>query len=194
MTEAEMQATLADDAAPNVPQRLPGHAGSKPRLSTVDARERRALMSAALSNGISRDAILQQFSNKYKMSDHSIGVLMADVRAMWDDEDAEAARYEKGAAKRRLNGHIREAVKDRKWTAVANLEKTLSDIQGTSINEEEKPADVDARLSEAVLAVLGAADTKDVRIMIERQRAYIELGSQDGTAKVLPEVIEAEGV
>ena len=189
MTEAELQRTLADDSAPNVPQVLPGHQGSVERVPVEQARERRALMTAALANGISRDAIVQQFENKYGMNPDSVGALMADVRAMWDDEDAEAARYAKGAARRRITGHIREASKDRKFTAVANLEKVLADVEGTNVNDDELPADLNSRLSDAVLHILGAAETKDVRIMIESQRMFIELGERDGTvveAKVLP--------
>ena len=189
MTDAELQEVLDDDSEANVPQRLPGHQGSVPRLSPIETRERRALMTAALANGIARDAIIFQFTNKYSMSERAVGDLMAEVRAMWDDEDAESARYARGAARRRIGGHLREASKDRKWTAVANLEKVLAEIEGTNVTDEEKPVDVDARLSEAILAVLGATDTKDVRIMIERQRTFIELGGRNGTvveAKVLP--------
>lgn len=180
-TQAEAEAVLADlDARgePNVPQRLPakGTGGTQSYVSTTDARERRRLMSVALAQGIPMDSIYEQFSVTYGMSEGATKRLVTEVRAAWDDEDSEDLRYAKHAARRRLRQQIREAAKDRKWTAVANLEKVLCSVEGTHREEDETPTDIDARLSDALLHELKLKDTKEVRIMIERQRMFVEIG------------------
>ena len=182
MTEAELQA-LDDPEAPNLPEAMPGHQGSK-LVPEAERRQRREAMTAMLAQGVSRDAIFTTFMARFNMTEAAVKQLMTDVRAMWDDEDAEAARYAKGAARRRLHRHIQEAAKDRKWTAVANLEGVLADVEGTNVKDEDLPVDVDARLSEALLAVLNATDTKEVRVMIERERMLIELGPEAGAGQL----------
>lgn len=182
MTEAEL-AELDDPAAPNVPARMPGHQGPQ-AIVTVDVqRDRRAAMSSLMSQGVSTDGLLSAFSSNFGMTESATRALITEVRAMWDDDDAEAARYARGAAKRRLHRHIQSASKDRKWTAVANLEGVLASVEGTDVQEEDKPIDTNARLTEALLGLLGETDTKDVRIMIEKERMYIELSGRDGTVQ-----------
>jgi hypothetical protein len=72
-------------------------------------------------------------------------------------------------------------------------------VAGTDIHEDDTPVDIDSRLSEAILLVLGETNTKDIRIMIEKERTFIELSQGDGlpdaVAKPLPgETIVVEGV
>lgn len=184
MTEAEL-AELDEPDEPNLPEALPGAGmtGTLAPVSLEKQRERRALMSGMLAQGAGRDAITAAFGKKFGMTDEAVRVLIDEVRAMWDDEDADHARYARSAARRRLHQSIREANKDRKFTAVANLEKVLADVEGTNVNEEDQPIDVDSRLSDALLHMLQQEDTKGVRLIIERERAIIELGGPDGTSR-----------
>lgn len=182
MTEAEL-AKLDDPDAPNVPARMPEGHGPRDVVPVEQQRERRAVTSGMLAQGAGADAIVTALGSKYAMSPRQAQDLVTEVRAMWDDEDAEAARYARGAARRRLMQSIREANKDRKFTAVANLEKVLADVEGTNAKEEEQPIDVDSRLTEAVLHQLQLEDTKGLRIIIESQRSIIELGARDGTVQ-----------
>ncbi len=178
-----MQA-LDDPDAANLPEKLPGLPGSIEPVTVVEQRDRRTDMSILLASGVSTDHVMAAFAKKFQMSEQSIRNLMTEVRAMWDDDDADHARYERTGQKRRLLGHIRGAVADKKWTAVANLESAYSDVAGTNVHEDEKPVDVDKRLSDALLAVLNQKDTKDVRILIERERMFVELGQCDGTEAI----------
>ena len=153
-------------------------------------------MSAALVAGVPMETIVAEFQTKYGLSLDGVKHLVSEVRAMWTEEDADAARYAKNTARRRYLGHIREAAKDRKWTAVANLEAGLAAVEGTTKVEDETPTDINQRLEDAILHQLGQEGTKGVRMLIQRERAFIELGEHDGTPLQLPEktevVVEAE--
>ncbi len=192
MTEAEL-AKLDDSSAPNVPAKLPGHPGPNTSVSVAEQRERRSIMSGMLSQGVDKEDIQLAFAQKFGMTDVAIRNLTKEVRGMWEDDDAESLRYAKSGARRRILRSIREANKDRKYTAVANLEKTLADIEGTNVVPEEKPLEVDSRLNDAVLAMLGASDSRSLRILVESERArmLIEVGER-GEAPGVP--VLAEGV
>ena len=193
MTEAEL-AELDDPDAPNLPARLPGHQGPQSLVLVAEQRARRSAMSSAFQQGAGAETILATFASKFSMTEDATRKLMAEVRAMWDDDDAEGARYEKASQKRRLLGHIGKASKAGKWTAVGNLEKVYADVVGTNIHEDDKPVDMDTRLSDAVLTELGAMDTKEVRILIQTERIFIELGQRDGTLATRPKLKPGETV
>ncbi len=183
-TDEQVAQMLEDaDGEANVPQKLRGggHSGPIANVGPVEARQRRRLMSAALVAGVAMETIAAQFMDTYGMSIDSVKHLVSEVRAMWTDEDADAARYAKNTARRRYHGHIREASKDRKWTAVANLEAGLAAIEGTTAVEDEAPTDINARLEDAILHQLQQEGTKGVRMLIQRERMFIELGEHDGT-------------
>lgn len=180
MTDAEL-AELDDPDAPNVPAVLPGHQGPQAIVPVTEQRARRQAMSNALQQSPGTDVIIAHFAKTFGMTEAATRNLMVEVRAIWDDDDAEGLRYEKSAQKRRLLGHIAKAVKAGKYTAVANLEGTYASVAGTDIHEDDKPVDVDARLTDALLAQLGMMDTASVRVMIQTERTFIELGARDGT-------------
>ena len=193
MNGAEL-AELDDPDAPNLPERLPGHQGPQSLVLVAEQRARRSAMSSAFQQGAGAEAILATFATKFSMTEDATRKPMAEVRAMWDDDDAAGARYEKASQKRRLLGHIGKASKAGKWTAVGNLEKVYADVVGTNIHEDDKPVDVDARLTDAILAELNAQGTKGVRILIQTQRTFIELGQRDGTLATRPKLEPGETV
>lgn len=182
MTDVELQQVLDDKDAPNEPLKLPGLSGPRPNeLMLQQVSQRRAAMTQALAQGVSVEAIQTMFVNQFGMRREQVRDLQREVRAMWDDDDAEFARYAKGAARRRIYGHIRKASAAGKFTAVAAFEKVMADIEGTNVVQEEKPTDVDARLTTAVLSVLGSLDTRAIRVIIEKERMVVELSARTGT-------------
>lgn len=180
MTEAEL-AELDDPDAPNEPTTLVGHRGSSAMVPVQEQRERRGTMSAALAAGANSDQLIASFAKQYGMTETGTRNLMREVRAMWDDDDSESSKYKRSAQERRLLNHIQKAVKAGKFTAVANLEKEYTSVSGTGIHEDDKPIDVDSRLTEAILKEIGAMDTQSVRIMIQDEKTFIELTKHDGT-------------
>lgn len=177
MTEAEL-AELDDPDAPNLPERMQGHQGSMPNVSVTEQRKRRALMSSLLSQGTAREMIYNAFDQQFGMTQPATQLLIREVQTMWETEDEEDARYLRSMTTRRVLDEIREARKDRKWSAVAKLEGVLADVQGTNVKEDEAPINVDSRLSDAILSILGASDTTEVKLLIESERMFIELGNQ----------------
>ncbi len=193
MTEEQL-AALDDPDAPNVPAVLPGHQGPQAIVSVRDQQARRTAMSSALQQGGSTDAILATFKAQFGMSAAATRMLRSEIRAAWDDDDAESMRYDKSAQKRRLLGVIGKATKAGKYTAVANLEATYAKVAGTDIHADDKPVDVDSRLTDAMLTVLNVMDTKQVRILISKERSIIELTAQDGTEAVRVKAMPGETI
>ncbi len=193
MTEEQLAEVDAQDA-PNVPAVLPGHQGPQAIVSVSQQRARRNAMSNALQQAPGTSGIVATFAKEFGMSEGATLALIQDVRAMWDDDDAESARYKKSAQERRLLAHIAKASKAGKYTAVGNMEKVYADVAGTNIHEEDKPADVDARLTDAILAELNVMGTKEVRILIQKERTVIELTTRDGTEAIHPKLKSGETV
>lgn len=195
MTEREVDEVLERaNSAANRPAKLhsPGTGGSKPKVSTEEARHRRQMMSSALAQGFPTDAIYTQFNHEFGLSEEQTRRLMREVRAQWEAEDSEEARYAAAKQRRRLWDHIREARKAGKWAAVANLEKVLASVEGTDQPTETALAGDGARLSDAILAILGQTKEGDVRIMIERQILHIT-GADPRVLAKTSTVIDAEG-
>lgn len=173
---------MDEPTAPNVPAALPGHRGPHAIVPLDEQRARRNSMSSALQQTADIDVIIASFLREYGMKEPATRNLINEVRAMWDTDDADGLRYEKSAQKRRILGHIAKATKAGKFTAVANLESTYASVAGTDIHADDMPIDVDARLTDAILAEMNALGTKEVRILIAQERTIIELTAQDGTA------------
>lgn len=191
LSDREIDAFL-EGGEPNVPERVPGHPGSKdpsPRLSSRESRLRREVVGELLATGVSRDEIVDLLADPSKtglagpVGEVEVGHLIEEVRAEWQEEDAERSKFYKAAAIRRLNKHIMKARAAGSWQAVANLEKVLMMIQGTA-----EPIEVSqpggTRLSEALLQVLNEADPREVRRLIESERAVVAGGER--VVKLLP--------
>lgn len=194
LDEEEVERVLNATDEPNAPLAIPGVkglGGSKPHVSSTEARKRRTYMSYMLASGVAMDKVHEECQRLYGFTEEKTRELIKEVRAQWDEEDGEAGRYAKHAARRRILGAIRVATKEKKWHAVANLEKTLAEVEGTSIPVEEKTEPVDARLTEAIMAELGAQDEKSVRLLIQRERTYVELSASARDAGAV--IVTTEG-
>jgi len=183
MTPDEVNAALNDASAPNTPLPIPGTSftGTRPLVNSQQARERRASMSAAMMQGASRDAIMATFTVKFNMSEDAVAGLMREVAQVWAEEDADAVRTSRGAARRRIMGHIHSASKAGRWTAVASLEKVLSEVEGTVAPEhaDQGGDDQHIRMLEAVMAQMSLTDPMQMRILIDRERVLIETGKPE---------------
>lgn len=173
MDEDEFQALLQEQG-PNQPLGITGSlTGPRPHVSPEEAAKRRMLMSSAMMQGASRDQIIATFMKPpFALSESGVIELMREVRARWLEEDLENQSIERSAAKRRLNRWIAEAAKDRKWTAVAALEKVHADITGNSL--PVPVADADQKTFQGVLLVLGEMRPEEFRQTVEKQRLAID--------------------
>lgn len=183
MTPEEVNQVLNDPSQPNVPLAIPGTgiSGTRPLVNPQQARERRAAMSAAMMQGASRDAIMATFTTKFNMSEDAVSALMREVSQVWAEEDADAVRTSRGAARRRIMGHIHSASKAGKWTAVASLEKVLSEVEGTVAPDAAAHGGDDAhiRMMEAVMTQLALTDPLQMRVLIDKERVLIETGKPE---------------
>jgi hypothetical protein len=76
--------------------------------------------------------------------------------------------FNRATAERRILGHIRNASKRNQYTAVANLEARLAEIQGTAAPTEHR-VQIDARLTQASLNILGAMNQEEVEELIQEE-------------------------
>lgn len=150
-------------------------------LSVEEHRQRRIVCSRLLHTALTFDEICEIMARPvlpngrpgFRMSVAQVRQLITEIYARWADEDAGGEPYRKAAARRRIAEELRDARKAGAWTAIANLEKVLACIEGTNAPiEVSTPAGT--RLSDALLAVLGASEELEVRELIERERSLVE--------------------
>jgi len=184
LADADVLDALADVDAPNEPAALAtqGAGGTRLVVSTTEQRERRHAMSQLLMQGTSMDGIFKILmldkdpktgKQGFNMTQSAILALRDEVWATWADEDAESRPYYKSATMRRLHSEIVQAKSDHSWSAVAMLEKTMMEVQGTA-----EPLEVnltgDVRLTRSIIEVLGEEDAPTLRQMIDDERKRYE--------------------
>jgi len=171
---------------PNRPARLAmsGTTGPRDLVPRHIQRRRREAMSSLLAAPTSIDGIIEIMSAEktadgspgFAMTEAGVRKLIREVYATWQEDDAESAQHYKAAAIRRLARHVQQAKTKGAWTAVAMMEKTLMDIQGTA-----EPIEVnltgEVRLNHSLMSVIGETDPVDVRRMIDAERARIQAES-----------------
>ncbi|MEA3225157.1 MAG: hypothetical protein U9Q07_04340 [Planctomycetota bacterium] len=152
----------------------------------VDARRRRMGIEALLRSGFTDDEIYEIACYKVdkKTGQRGLGFAnpaavraeMYKVYAKWTTEDEERQPYDKSAAIRRLQKHIRVAAADKKWTAVANMEKVLGMIQGTveQPGGQVQVAATPSRWVGAVMAKITKLAPDKFREIVEEQRRLTE--------------------
>ena len=115
----------------------PGHAYHPRRpMPSIEVRtKRRAVISQLLAQGLAdRDIVTACLDEKHGLgypSRLAVEKTLAEVKDEWVAIDAEQAPRLKSMAVRRILDHIAKAKAQKAWTAVATLERTLADIQGT---------------------------------------------------------------
>lgn len=195
MTDEEIHSLMASATGPNEPQALPGSGltGPREKISPELARERRKAMLGAVLYSAGNDAIMEAFTQyPWNMTEEAIRRLKAEVHKMIRDEDVEHAEVSRSTARRRILGHIAEAKSQKKWAAVANFELALMKIEGTEAPEPNAGTGDESRLTEAIMAQLQVKDQGQLRIMVERQRIYIDTGTVPPEPRNRPKSILSE--
>lgn len=178
MDDKELE-QLLNTKGPNKPKRIKNtrNRGSSKFVPEIERRKRREVVSRLLASGASNDTIYEIMGRQinedktpgFNMSEVAVRSLIQEVYKEWQEEDSERSSQNKSAAQRRILNHITRAKQRNAWTAVANLEKVLMHIQGTS-----EPIEVnlgfDVRVTDAVHRVLAEEDPKRIREMIEGER------------------------
>lgn len=197
LSDADVDTLLAIEDGDAGPEPGPGIRGGSVIVSPAEGRRRREIMSRMLASGASEDAVLEAFTRPtlsdgspgFAMSEIRVRALISEVRAAWSDEDNASKKYNKAAAIRRHLQHIPKAAAKGQWSAVAMLEKNLASIQGTA-SAIKVDIGGSARLSEAVLAVLGEADPVEIRRLVDEETQLLRAGSKPPAAAIQATVVK----
>lgn len=145
---------------------------------TVDERKQRfELIEGLMVAGLSQEQIAKATGKSFGMTKHQTMLYIARIRDRWAEEEKEARPHNKTQATRRIVGHIAEARRDKNWSAVAQLEKLLSDMQGTK-EPTEINVNVDATLTQAIVSVVSNLTPERRAAMIEEQRRLREIAGK----------------
>lgn len=160
-------------ARPKIDQRQYAAATPEERrgvvVSVLDRRERMTAIEQLMIAGVSMSRIEDMMRDKFSMARGKVRVYVDAVRARWAEEDAANRPAMKAQAIRRCLGHIAEARRDKNWAAVAQLEKHLSDLQGTK-EPVEVNLNIDATITEAALHVVANLTPERRAALIAQQR------------------------
>jgi hypothetical protein len=140
------------------------------RIVTVEVkRERLDVVEQLMLRGVSQNKIEHVCKEKFNIGRLVARKYMAEIRDRWADEERVSRPSYKAQAMRRLYNHIQKARDTDNWAAVAQLERLLSDIQGTK-EPVEVNMNVDARVTEAALHVVATLTPERREEIIERQK------------------------
>lgn len=118
--------------------------------------KRRQALSALLAGGVPREEMDQLMARDHGMTVHAVSALLSQVVKGWADEELERRPQWKRAAMRRMHGHIAAARGAKNWSAVAQLERLLAQMQGT-LEPLEINVNLDATVRESVINVVAMA-------------------------------------
>lgn len=153
----------------NEPEQSALSSGPREYLSKSDRRQRMRVMERLLASGESDSAIEAAMEKKFGMNEAAVGRCIESVFSKWAAEDMHRNPHLKSSARRRIYSHLSGAKADRNWSAVANLEKVLSGIEGTSVDPKEAQTPAELRLKESMLTLLGELDQTAAIQIIERE-------------------------
>lgn len=146
-------------------------------VSVDERRVRFEMIEGLMVAGLSVEQIAKAARKSFGMTKPQTQSYVARIRDRWTEEEKEARPHNKSQATRRIVGHIAEARRDKNWSAVAQLEKLLSDMQGTK-EPTEINVNVDATMSQAIVAVVANLTPERRAAMIEEQRRLRELAGK----------------
>jgi len=146
-------------------------------VTIAERRERLDTIERMLIAGISMSRIEDVAKEKLGMSFGRTRSYIDRIRAMWAEEERAGRPHNKAAAIRRCLGHVAEARRDKNWSAVAQFEKHLSDLQGTK-EPVEVNLNIDATVTEAALHVVASLTPERRAALIAQQRQLLALASK----------------
>lgn len=161
------------------------------RVNHVTPEQRRARLMAVeqmLTLGSTPAQMEAALKAQFNMGPGAVASYVARVRARWAAEGEQDRAQLKKAAVKRLQQHIRGAVAKGQFSAVAQLERLLADIQGTK-EAVEVNLNVSTTVTEAVIGIVTGMTAEEQAALIEEQRRLLQRA--EGAPAV---VIEAEGV
>lgn len=120
-------------------------------------------------NGVSVNAIERAMRDRHGLSGSSVRSMVARVRARWAEEERENRQHYKAMAMRRIHAHIAAARESGHFSAVAQFERLLMEMQGTKEPEQVK-VDVSVTVSESLLRVVSEMTPERMRQLVEEQR------------------------
>lgn len=161
------------------------------RIPYVTPDMRRARLIAVeqmLVAGVPQAVLEATCKEKFGMTRSAVDRYCGLVRERWAKESEQDRAQLKKMAVRRIQQHIRNATAKGQFSAVAQLERLLSDIQGTK-EALEVNVNVTSTITEAVISVVSAMTPEEQHALIEEQRR-LQLAAEAGGRQI----IETEGV
>lgn len=142
------------------------------------ALKRRQLLGQLLANGLAEeDIVVVCLDPKHELGFKRRGQVLHEltvVKHAWAKADQDAAPRLKAMATRRILDHIAKARSKGAWAAVATLERTLADIQGT-----KAPIRVEVDVTEAQrVALAGALAAMPIDRVLELAQLRRELRAE----------------
>lgn len=158
-----------DELPPNEPLNADGSSRSR----VVDHRKalaRRLVAEKLAEAGVPEAEAVQAIVGRFAVSEERAREdLFRAMRTIKEESDRRSP-YNRALAERRLLGEIREATSRGQFTAVANLEGKLAEIQGTVAPQEQRLT-ADVNLSSEMLQLIGVMTPEEAGRLIERQYA-----------------------
>lgn len=163
----------ADDLT-NEPEDIAGKSPGA-QVSQSEAQVRRAAIDLLLIDGHPDADIIETMTGEFGMTRQHAHESLKAAKVRLQKHCDDRKPLNRAAAERRLHQHIAAARKKNQFTAVAQLEKQLSAIQGT----EQPPkieVNVNARLTQAVLHVLGGMEPAQIQTIVADEAARLPPG------------------
>lgn len=139
------------------------------RRSAAEIEQREQFVEQLLIAGVSAGRVERVAAEKFGVARATIRGSIEKVRVRWAEEERGNRPHLKAQAQRRLIAHIAEARKENQWSAIAQLERLLSEMQGTR-EPVEINLNVDATVTEAAMHVVANLSQEKVAELVERQK------------------------
>ena len=148
-----------------IPKREPKQVPT-PMPTAAQRIERRRQVRTLLIMGGSRDEILDECARSFGMSEEAVDALIADVRQDMRDR-LNACLGEDGRAIQlaRLTDYKPQLVREKKWAAVAQIEKLEMDLLGTAAAKKLNVT-VDGEVREVVAHVLSELSAEQLAALV----------------------------
>lgn len=186
MREAEEQVVEATPVVAEAPQKP---LRQRRKIQPQERLDRRKLMAQLLANHVDREEIVAIMVRQFQMPRQTTEALIRATYREWAEEEVERRPFYRSAAIKRIQAHIVQASKAKAWNAVAALERTLAEIQGTR-EPVEHHVQIDANIREAVVGLLTQMPEADIERLAGKYRAH-QVGAPAPAQLVLDTVGDA---
>lgn len=147
------------------------------RRTGAEIEQREQFVEQLLIAGVSAGRVERVAAEKFGVARTTIRGAIEKVRVRWAEEERGNRPHTKAQAQRRLLGHIAEAKRENQWSAIAQLERLLSEMQGTR-EPVEINLNVDATVTEAAMHVVANLSQEKIAQLVEKQRRLHALAAR----------------